>query len=89
MLEFRRHETSYQIEAALLTKVDVDEHNFGVQLGGEAKRVDTCRRNPDDGHSLGVLQTPGRIEEVSVVVDDRQVEGHGLKKSGSRSAPRH
>src|SRR5215471_7433271 len=64
------------IEAGLVTELDVEKDHVWLQLTTRAPGLRPCRRDANHADALTFQQGAGGIEEVEAVIDDDAAHGH-------------
>lgn len=63
-------EPQHQVEAVLLTQIDVDQHKIRPELPQAKQGLGRGRRDANDGDAVRFQQQAGGLLEVIAVVDD-------------------
>jgi len=67
-----RCEAASDVEAALISQVDVDEGDVWAERPQLLDRLTTCRRDADDLEAFALESGSGRSKEILAVVDDQK-----------------
>ena len=70
------NEALRELEATLVPKHDIDEHDIRPKRLGLSQRVRTRRRDARNRQSFSLKECSSRPQEASIVVDDQATNGH-------------